>query len=400
MRRTRMSYSRFSHQEYLARSARVKKMLSEEDIDALLLTQKENVEYFSGLLSSIWDCREHEICCVLPKDGEPVLVVPRFIQKTCKETSWVENVSPYLDNMPDTIVKSLKEMGLTKARIGVESGPSSRVNMSLQNFEKLKFSIPEAQFVDATETIWKNRMIKTQPEIEYLKKAVAITCRAIEKCFQSLRVGMTELDVARITKISMLEEGADPEPLPGFIVTRSGQKRSSMAESLPTTNKLKEGDILLLDTGAKFNGYYADLARMAHVGRIREGQKEVYDICLEANIRAISAIRPGATISDIFETGWGVVRERYEPARKEGILLGEIGHGVGLDVHEPPLIDSTNEGKLEPGMIVTIEPIIFDSILRKEGLATFFVEDEVLVTSTGRQVLSRTLQKEELWEIR
>jgi Xaa-Pro aminopeptidase len=207
---------------------------------------------------------------------------------------------------------------------------------------------------------------------------------------------MTEKELARVMGSTMYAEGAELGTQPSFLALFGGPDRYMHVNGLASDNVLGEGDLVLIDGGAVFQGYSTDFIRQASVGEPTAEQRRYFEICVEANNAAIDAIRPGVEGADVYAAGVAVFE-------REGLLeynvLNIVGHGTGMEVHELPWLGEggvvyTSSTVLEPGMVVCIEPVIGGMDDWRAGC--FIVEDKVLVTDTGAQVLTDALDKN-LW---
>jgi len=227
--------------------------------------------------------------------------------------------------------------------------------MALREFEAVKGAVPDARFVDAYDIVWGCRVIKSKLEIERIEKASVMTCNAIKKVFESrIREGMTEVEYAKEMAIAFLEEGAEARD-GGFLYVgvMNDPWLGPMLDRAPTDRRLKRGDMLTADCGAAYGGYTSDMTRWAVIGEPPEKMKELYHLALQSTISAEKAVRSGIPISDL-------VKAANDPFKKAGfpMAIARIGHGLGLDVHEPPSLGEDNRDLIQPGMVLTIEPCL------------------------------------------
>jgi Xaa-Pro aminopeptidase len=266
------------------------------------------------------------------------------------------------------------------------------------DFDAVRAGLPNATFKDASRIVLTTRMVKSPLEIEIMREGCRLTCRAFRKALQYLRPGLSEVDLARVLATNMMKEGADR---PGFILMRAGPERARMKDTLPTHRKIQKGELFFTDTGAVFRGYYSDMLRVAFLGKPPEKVERHYEVVLKAQMSAIDEVEPGVRASHIFKTARDTIKGsgyklvsmyEYETCRaREEVFptIELVGHGIGLDIHEPPTIKDEEETLLEPGMVITIEPWIWDP-----SIGVFCVEDDILVTKKGHEVLTKDLEKE------
>jgi len=383
--------SDFPQEEYAMRCERARALMEQENIDGVLIGKEENVTYFSGFRRPI---SYQFVYMLLPKDNPPVLVTS-VDQKGNSEMTWVEDIRFYgpsslgLEDAKETSRKLLNEFDLTNQTIGVELSPQvTRQDV----WDTLTGQIDDIKYVDSL--IWKLRMIKSPREINNIRKACNITCKAFQMGLGAIQEGMTENEFARIVYRTMIDEGGEDTPLRGALNLRGGSKRYAMFDTRPTDYKLQKGDIIILDGGITYKGYWSDITRLTCIGKPSERQKKMFEACLEAEIAGFEALQPGMKISEVCNTVERVL-EKY--GMNNNKFPGEpLGHGVGLEIHEPPSIAPNSDVVLEPGMVLAIEPCLYDDPVMKSiferytpgGEGVFFVEDNVLITEKGPENLS------------
>jgi len=387
-------YPEFPDEEYEIRLKKAKEAMEEHGIDALLIAQKENVEYFSGFMTSHWNVKG--FCpgtVILPREGEPVLVIPEFLRGTAERTSWIRNMKRHERthsnprDFPNLVTKTIKEMELESGVIGIETGEELHINMPIVDMDKIRVDLPKAKFVSGADIIWECRMIKSPLEIERLKKATLINCKAYERARELVKEGMTEIEIADIFRKTMIEEGSKLHPEHAFFNIRAGKERYPMADTLCQERRIKKGEMLVLDCGCTYKGYWSDLCRVAHVGKPTSEHKRIYRTVVEAVNAAVDRLRPGIKAEEVYDIAHRIIEEA-----KYGVTLDMVGHGIGLDVHEPPVLGLGIDMTLKPGMVLCVEPWIYDVF--DKGI--FACEDMFVITEKKCELLS-PLPREELW---
>lgn len=227
-------------------------------------------------------------------------------------------------------------------------------------------------------TIAHLRMIKTDIEIENMKKAQAVTDAAYEHILPFIKPGVTEHDIALEMEYFMKKNGASG---PSFdLITISGEN-TSLPHGVPGERKIKSGDFFTMDIGAIVNGYCSDMTRTVAVGKITDEQKKVYDTVLKAQVASEEALGPGKSCREIDK----IARNIIDNAGYKGCFGHGLGHSVGLEIHEEPRLSPTCDATLEAGMTMTVEPGIY-----LEGKFGVRIEDMTLITETGYYVFSKT----------
>jgi len=398
----------FPKSEYEGRIKRAQKAMHERRIDGLLITSEENVYYFSGYRTTAGFIKDYAPCVIiLPAQGSPRSILSIAMRGNAEAMSSVSDVCYLgwegLERLTDlrfstgfveTIIKEIEPEGLGSQTIGVELNQSMRMGVSAKDFESIKSALSKATFVDAGPLIWELRMVKSSLEVQHLKRACDMACKGFQIGFKSLREGMSEREFARAVYIGMLDAGCEDNPVKMTLNTRAGLDRYAWCEARPSERIIKKGDIVILDNGGMlYRGYWADIARFACVGEPSKNQKELCDIAREAQEVGIDNLRPGVPVSQVYAKVMDFIKksgyERYQ-------MYEDAGHGIGLDIHEPPHFNYRSDVILRPGMVVTMEPTIYDipvikgilegSINPAEGL--FFLEDEVLITDSKPEILS------------
>jgi len=389
-------YSAFAREEYETRHRKLQDEMAARDLDAILVTGKENVVYFSGLETVGWDSKHRPLGLLVPASGEPVLVIPESLAYVAEATSWVANVRLWggfkrIGIPPDpvaAIAEAIKDMGLHNGRLGLELGYGTRLAMSQADYLQLAESLNSAQLVDNAEAIWSLRLIKSPAEVEVMRQVCDHTCEAFRVGFEAMRGGMTERELAGII---FAEMASRTNYRPGFIGIRSGKVKYTMMNVPPFEKPLEPGDLVVVDGGAIVKDYWCDMMRMASIGEPSLEQRRFFDVDLEAQRAGMAAVKPGARVSEPCQAALDVIVDaglgEHVPS------LERVGHGLGLEVHEPPSLALGGEALIEPGMILTVEPIFSD--LPDFAIGNFAMEQILLVTETGTELL--TPFTDELW---
>ncbi len=391
----------FPRDEYEARWRRSRQLMKEQGIDALLLTNQENLRYFAGFNQGAWCCKHFYFLMVLPSDMSlaPGLIFANGFQHLAK-ASWVEEVyywswpkAFYMSHETNAIpllAEVLKERKLFDGVLGMELGANMHLGIGSHHFDQLRQALPKARIVDATDTIWKIRSVKSDREVQSLRRASEISCNGVKAGFEKLQPGVTEREIARIMRAVMFEEGATET---GLICVYAGP-RLMWADSTPSDYLLQKGDIVQFDGGCLYEGYWSDFKRMAAIGQPRPDQRKFFELAKEGLEAALAVMRPGARCGEVFDAAFQVNNRAGHSEFSRWCLENgwcAIGHSIGLNIHEHPGLSVGNDQPLEENMAFAVEPFItadgkfpFWEACEKYGL-----EDNVLITTNGIEVLSK-----------
>jgi len=373
----------FTKDEYDTRIRKLKNLMAENDLEGILLSQAENLIYFSGYRTSLYNSKFRPFFCFVPIEGLPTMVLPILELGLGKQTSYIEDFRCWgtLPGCQGTDPLSLmatviKEHGKDRAKIGIELDSGQRMGMNMAQFDELKRSLPNVRFESSAGPVWKLRSIKSPREIEYMREACRITDKAVEAAADFVKEGKTEKEMAKVLGITMLEEGAD---MPRSLNVSSGVGSYDVLNGLGTGRVFKSGDMINFDFGALYRGYCSDITRSIFVGEPSKRQRAFYEAIRKIQEATCKAVRPGIPISEIDR----VAEQTIIETGYRDYMLHRTGHGLGLEVHEPPSIAPGDETIVAEGMVVAIEPGIYDFTI-----GAFRIEDNIVVTSDGFEYLS------------
>jgi Xaa-Pro aminopeptidase len=224
--------------------------------------------------------------------------------------------------------------------------------------------------------MWDLRMVKSPQEVAYMREACRITDSGIVSALEILREGVSERELQVAMGTTMMREGAETVR---SLSIASGPERYAMLNAPATSRKLARGEMVNFDCGAVYNGYHGDLTRGYFVGQASDRQRRFYEASAEIFWDAVRAVRPGITCEELDRAvEEAIVRRGYREH-----MLHRTGHSLGTEVHEEPSIGPGVKTVLQPGMVLAIEPGIYDF-----SIGAFRIEDNVVVTDTGCELLS------------
>ena len=371
----------FAAGEYEERLLRVQRLMQEEGMAALLLTTEPQVRYFSGFLTQFWQSPTRPWFLVVPLQGKPVAVIPEIGAAHMGRT-WLDDIRTWPAPAPEDdgvslLAQTLNEVAGRSGRIGVPMGPETQLRMPLADFARLRDRRPGAAFVDATPIIRALRMVKSEAEIG----KIAAICEIVGDAFAALpglvAVGDPEEAAFRACQIEILRRGADDVP---YLVGGAGPGGYEDIISPPSGRALQRGDLLMLDTGSVFDGYFCDFDRNFALGRVVDASRRAYEVLYRATEVGLRAARPGVTCAAVFEGMW---RELADSRSGEG-TAGRLGHGVGMQLTEWPSLTARDQTVLQPGMVLTLEPA-----LRIAPGRMMVHEENIVIREDGAELLTR-----------
>ena len=379
-------YANFSAAELADRCDRARAAMDKRGIDLLLLTARENVVYFTGLASMAWVQKGVVPAVVLIDKAtpEPIMVLPDFWLGTAEKTTWVNdfvlhhNSHSHPTDFANLLAATIKQRGWSRSRIGYEAGTETLIGMPLDQWDHLRAELSTADWVDGSDVVWGVRMIKSPAEIERLRHSAVATNRAQEQLRDHARAGMDELELGAYLRRAMMQNDASEQDRI-FLNMRAGTERYSMTDTYPEDRRLQPGDMLVVDAGFMLEGYASDTARVMSVGKPSALYTSIYERVVEARSKALEELSAGVPAHAIYKAVRSVYDKAGLPAH-----IDMVGHGIGLDVHEPPMLSPDNPTLLEENMVVCIEPWI--TLPDDQGVLT--IEDTFRVKVGGWEELT------------
>ena len=346
----------------MKRVYRLQKQIRRLGLNAVLITKPENVFYlcgFSGTNGSL-----------LVTPSKMTLITDARYFVTAKKAG-----VPYYDQS-----KGLKGLMGRLKTVGFEDH-----HMTVARLKVYKKALSGISFRPASGLIESLRIVKDETEIKVIKKAVAIACKSLDQLEKKLKPGMTEDDIEwELLKIAR-GNGADGFSFPPIITFG---KDTADIHHQKQANKLKAGEMILIDSGIVYEGYITDMTRVFFQRKPTQFEQKIYTTVLEANLAAIKAVKVGVKFADIDK----VARKVIEDAGYAEYFTHSTGHGTGLEVHEAPTVSFGSKQKVEKGMVFTIEPGIY-----VEGKGGVRIEDMVYVNQQGQVEVLTACKKELRW---
>jgi Xaa-Pro dipeptidase len=366
--------------ERRGRLEKARRLMTEQKIDAIILTGGTSLNYFTGIR---WGNSERLFAVVIPKVGNPYIVTPAFEEDRTREqlvggpmahtdvAIWQEDESPFA-----LVAQGLKDRGIAGGRIGVEETTKFVFSDSMGG------AAPALKVVSASPITAGCRMIKDAHELELMRLACQVTLKCYEAVFKALEPGMTQNQVSGLINAAYGRLG-----FPGFASVQVGEYTALPHGSI-TPQTIREGTIIMIDDGCTVEGYQSDITRTFVLGKATDKMKKVFEIVHAAQAAALKTARPGIPLEDIDAAGRKVVVDAgYGPGFK--YFTHRLGHGMGMDGHEWPYLVKNNMFgfekalKLQPGMVFSDEPGIY--IRGEFGVR---LEDDMHITAEGAELFT------------
>jgi len=342
--------------------------MREAGLDLVLLFDRDNVRYFTGFRLN----RASSSILAVDRDGKPTYIVAQLDFERARRECWIEEVIPFPEDTPNYL-KALAPLFRGRlGRIGVE-----KRCLTLQQAEYVReLAGDRVELVDVEGLVAKLRAVKSEEELERIRHAAGIASRVMGEVLREARPGVTEAELVGLAEYLLRREGAEGSSFEPFLM--SGEE-AAWPRRVASGKPLREGELALLDMGAVYEGYCSDITRTFAVGEVDRERKRVFTVALSAQEAALATIKPGVKASDVDRAARAVIE-----AEGLGKYFPHItGHGVGLSIHEAPILDRGVDTVLSPGMVVTVEPGVY-----VPGVGAARVEDMVVVTQTGCEVLT------------
>jgi Xaa-Pro aminopeptidase len=345
-----------------SRRARLAARVAEHGADAALITRLVNVRYLSGLVSS-------NAALLVRADGTAVLATDgRYAGTAARDCPDLECV---IDR--DT-AGSLGARA--RGRLAFEEH-----DVTVEAHRTLAGRLDHLELVPLGRAVEELRRIKDEEEIDLLREACAITDRAFDAVLPFIRPGRTEREIAIVLERSMVDLGAER---PAFASIVASGPNGAIPHHVPGSRAIESGDLVTMDFGALYGGYHADMTRTVAVGPAVGDLEEVYALVAAAQQAGVEAARPDAETKDVD----AAARDVIAAAGHGDDFPHGLGHGVGLEIHEAPLLGYDKTGKLTDRVPITVEPGVY--IAGRGGVR---IEDTLVVRTDGAELLTKTTKE-------
>ena len=377
----------FEKKEFERRIERATDIISNNELDALFLTTPANFFYFSGFSTQFWQSPTRPWFLIVARSGVITAVIPAIGKPAMDLLPIVNSIYTWDSPKPEDegislLTKIFNSMPKKFGRIGVEMGIESTLRMPLVDFMSLKNNLSGYEFVNGSDQIWKIRMTKTEEEVKRIKHICNIVSDAFETLPKIIELGKSERQIYQEFKIDILQRGADTVPYMPVISGQGGYNQIIVGSS---DKKLNNGDVLVIDTGSTFDGYFSDFDRNFGVGNVSDKALRANEIVWDATEIGISTAKPGTSVEKV----WFEMNKFLEAKGNLGGAVGRMGHGLGLQLTEPPSNKNGDKTILQPGFILTIEPS-----MEYERGKIIVHEENLVIRDDGAELLSRRAPRE------
>jgi len=371
----------FTQTEFETRTERAQRMMHVLQVDAILLTTEPHVRYFSGFLTQFWQSPTRPWFLLLPLSGKPIAVIPTIGVAGMQQT-WIDDIRSWSSPQPQDdgvslLLSTIRELPRRFGRLGMTLGMESYLRMPANDYKLLATQLGDMELVDCAESMLNLCSIKSSAEVEKIRYICELTSDSFVALPGFARTGQSEREILRSMRIDLLQRGADHTP---YIVSASGKDGYGDIIMGPDDRPLEDGDILIIDTGTVYDGYFCDFDRNYAFGYASDKAKQAYTTVFDSTDAGLVAARPGATTTDVWQAMWSVL----EAGGARGNDVGRMGHGLGAQLTEWPSLTASDHTTLEPGMVITLEPG-----MEFEAGKLMVHEENILITDSGADLLSK-----------
>ncbi len=386
-----------SIQEFRQRIKAVRQAMQRKEMDAILVfgaggTSTGNVRYLSNWYSrSIYD----QSLLILPDGSDPILFI-RLKPYRAKQVSWIEDIRQSGRSGPSElikdVVKTLERLGVTDGRLGVVGSFHETWRGIVE--PKLRKQLVKAKFADADEILSLERQEKSSNEIEIMKMASLL----IDSAFQTLRtnliLGKTDFEIIAECEYIARKSGAE-DMLNLIGISVDGEFIPPISLSHPIGTRFKNRHVVIVELNMCFGGYRSEFIRMASFGTPPKKEREIFEAVYACYKETLALAKPGKTITEIVEAGHKVLEEKGFPADiylpKTHANTGVLGHGIGLDMFELPVLGLGNKTILKPGMTFVLHPGLFGALCKSRWGA--LLGDTIVINDTNAKPIFETKWK-------
>lgn len=354
----------------------IQRWLADNGQDIALITDPKTIQYLTGFYS---DPVERVLLMAIFKDQDPFIFGPALESEAIKDTGFSSPVYGYLDHEDPwvMIADQIHARNTDDSHFAIEKS-----QLQVERLEALQHVLPNADFsANLTPLIEQMRLIKSADEIEKLKIAGKWDDFALQTGFEAVQVGKTEDQIAADLQYALMKNGIMELSFPSLV---QAGPHAAEPHGATSENKVRNNQLILFDLGTVWDGYISDASRTIAVGKPDEKSMDIYQVCLEAQLAAQEAAKPGITAEELDKIAHDVITK----AGYGEYFIHRLGHGMGMSEHEFPSIMAGNKMELQPGICFSIEPGIYIP-----NVAGVRIEDCVHITEDGCEPFTHTTKE-------
>ena len=362
------------------RLEKVLKSMRRDDIDALVITRRQDVQYLTGYQ---YRGVSVPIACVITEGNQPQLVIPDLQELVTSRDAIMGKLRPFKDTPIEgwsrtrgdafwnQITGVLRELGQIGGMIGLQHDW-----LSVREFERLKLALPEAGFKDFSQALWEFRFIKDEAEIDAILQAIAIGEIGIRTALEIVATGKSEEETSLEIEAAMRSAGGQ---LHGIRAAVLSGEHARLPFVQPGANRISRDDLIVLDMTVSHQGYFCEVARTIHLGRPSKSQRKLYEYVVNATRTIEKQLKPKASVKDVSEK----IMKKLGRGFPSDTLVQPFGNSIGLDLYEPPYLTPFGDNSLVENMVFSIHPTGY-----VEGVGTAKIADIVKITPDGCESLT------------
>ncbi len=334
--------------------------IAERGLDAYIVARPQNIRYYTGSVGGSF--------LIVTPDSDPLLLVTVLDENVTRDQARDCHVKTYAPaGLLDRFADELRRRQCRSAGFD---------DMPLSLFDRVGKRIPEIMFRQDQDVVWAQRSVKDAGEVELMSEAGRLADAAMEALWEKLGVGVTEHQLAAEASYAMMRAGAEAH---AFEFTVGSGPRSAYPHASSTGRKIVEGDLIVVDIGASYQGYCSDITRTFIAGRPDGKRTKLYETVLRSHDVTFTSMKPGASCREVD----AISRKVIEDAGYGRNYIHSLGHGVGLEIHEPPSVSQRSNETLVAGNVISDEPGVYI-----HGFGGVRIEDTVLITECGSRRLT------------
>ena len=372
----------FDDSEYAARCTAAQAVMADHGLGAMLFASETDIRYFTGFMTQFWQSPTRPWFVVLPPTGKPIAVIPTIgvpLMRDCYVDdirSWASPAAS--DDGISLLIPTIRSV-MEDGTLGVPMGRETALRVPLADILQIIAALDDIELADVTPEIQHIRMVKSPAEIAKLAHVCGIVSDVFTTIPDWAHAGLPLSDLFRQFKIRALEAGVDDV---SYLVGSAGPGGYYDIIAPPNDRRLATGDVFMLDTGSVWDGYFSDFDRNFAIGHASNGAHAAHQTLYDATDAALAIARPGVTAADLYRAMDAVLRPDND-GDGGGDDVGRYGHGLGIQLTEPPSHTHWDNTVLTANMALTLEP----SLIYDDGFM-MVAEENILITESGVDLLS------------